>query len=229
MTPTSQQDLTIYRGAQLLYRQSRTLLQQTWSATSHQMQRIRDNPACADQEFNDILDISNPGLSYHLKFDPAQNIMPFFSKFPSLLSLNNKPRVAILREEGTNGQSEMAFAFMTVSLPVVTQIQCYPVISSEQANASIFQGWIHSNRCAHDRPHLWVHFPRRFCWPRMLWVREPLCLYPYTDTNCKQRLLLWRCPGRRKRLGFHSAIQLESPQGVPNLLRTQKHFHPWSM
>ena len=86
------------------------------------MQRLRDNPACADQEFNDILDISNPGLSYHLKFDPAQKIMPFFSKFPSLLSLNNKPRVAILREEGTNGQSEMAFAFMTVSLPLVMQI-----------------------------------------------------------------------------------------------------------
>ena len=85
------------------------------------MQRLRDNPACADQEFDDILDMSNPGLTYHLKFDPAQNIMPFSSKLPSFLSLNNKPKVAILREEGTNGQSEMAFAFMTVSLPAMTQ------------------------------------------------------------------------------------------------------------
>lgn len=118
---TSQQDLTIYRGAQLVYRQNRTLLQQLWSATSHQMQRLRDNPACADQEFNDILDMANPGLSYHLEFDPAQNIMPFSSRFPSFLSLNSKPRVAILREEGTNGQSEMAFAFMTVSLPWMPQ------------------------------------------------------------------------------------------------------------
>ncbi len=78
------------------------------------MQRLRDNPSCADQENDGILDTSNPGLSYNLSFDPAKNLMPFLSRLPSVGSLNNKPRVAILREQGTNGQSEMAFAFMTV-------------------------------------------------------------------------------------------------------------------
>ena len=115
VAPASQQDLTIYHGSQLVYRQSRTLLQQTWSATSHQMQRLRDNPACADEEFDSILDTSSAGLSYNLKFNPKDNILPFTSKLPTILSLNSKPRVAILREQGTNGQSEMAFAFMTVS------------------------------------------------------------------------------------------------------------------
>ena len=116
VAPASEQDLTIYHGAELVYRQSRSSLQQTWAATSHQMQRLRDNPACADQEFGGILDSSNPGLSYNLTFDPAKNLMPFSSKLPNVAYLNDKPRVAILREQGTNGQSEMAFAFMTVSL-----------------------------------------------------------------------------------------------------------------
>ena len=115
VAPASQQDLTIYHGSQLVYRQSRTSLQQTWSATSHQMQRLRDNPACADEEFNKILDTTDSGLSYNLTFKPHDNILPFTSKLPNILSLNSKPKVAILREQGTNGQSEMAFAFMTVS------------------------------------------------------------------------------------------------------------------
>ena len=117
VAPGPEQGLTIYQGAQLVYRQSRASLQQTWAATSHQMQRLRDNPNCADQEFDGILDTSSPGLSYNLTFDPAKNMMPFSSKLPNVAYLNNKPRVALLREQGTNGQSEMAFAFMTVSLP----------------------------------------------------------------------------------------------------------------
>ena len=78
------------------------------------MQRLRDNPDVADQEFNAILDSSNPGLSYHLTFEPAKNNLPLLSKLPSFGSINKVPRVAILREQGSNGQSELAFAFMTV-------------------------------------------------------------------------------------------------------------------
>ncbi|KAL6721529.1 phosphoribosylformylglycinamidine synthase [Lecanora helva] len=115
----SEEDLTIYHGTALIYRQKRTSLQRTWSATSHQMQRLRDNPVCADQEFDGILDTSNPGLSYNLTFDPAKNLMPFASKLPSVGILNNKPKVAILREQGTNGQAEMAFAFMTAGFIAV--------------------------------------------------------------------------------------------------------------
>ena len=109
----SDQDLVIYHREDLIYRRSRTSLQQTWSATSYQMQRLRDNPDCADEEYAAILDLDDPGLSYHLTFDPKENILPLASKLPSIMSLNKRPKVAILREQGTNGQSEMAFAFMT--------------------------------------------------------------------------------------------------------------------
>ncbi|KAI4094557.1 MAG: hypothetical protein L6R37_007222 [Teloschistes peruensis] len=109
VAPAAQQDLVIYHKANLVYRQSRVTLQQLWSATSYQLQRRRDNPACADQEYARISDLADPGLSYKLTFDPAENILPFATKITS--HFTQKPRVAILREQGTNGQSEMAFAF----------------------------------------------------------------------------------------------------------------------
>ncbi|KAL8640450.1 MAG: hypothetical protein Q9228_002640, partial [Teloschistes exilis] len=109
VAPAAQQDLVIYHKAKLVYRQSRITLQQLWSATSYQLQRRRDNPACADQEYAGISDLTDPGLSYKLTFDPAENILPFATKITSRFT--QKPRVAILREQGTNGQSEMAFAF----------------------------------------------------------------------------------------------------------------------
>lgn len=139
VAPASQQDLTIYHGSQLVYRQSRTLLQQTWSATSHRMQRLRDNPACADEEFNKILDSSSAGISYNLTFNPKDNILPFTSKLPNIFSLNSKPRVAILREQGTNGQSEMAFAFMTAGFTAI-DVHMTDLISGKIALSNNFVG-----------------------------------------------------------------------------------------
>lgn len=82
----------------------RGALQQLWSSTSYQLQKLRDNPECADQEFENILH-NDPGLSAKLSFDPARDTAaPFIAKGVS-------PRVAILREQGVNGQSEMAAAF----------------------------------------------------------------------------------------------------------------------
>ncbi|KAL8708913.1 MAG: hypothetical protein Q9220_006245 [cf. Caloplaca sp. 1 TL-2023] len=117
VAPSGQQDLVIYHKAELVYRESRTKLQQLWSATSHQMQRRRDNPACADEEYAAIAELNNPGLSYRLTFDPTDNILPFTTKISSRFA--QKPRVAILREQGTNGQSEMAFAFMAAGFSAV--------------------------------------------------------------------------------------------------------------
>lgn len=111
--PSSKQDLTIYHNATLVYRSSRPKLQERWVSTSHHMQRIRDNPSCADAEYSQILDSSDPGLSYNLTFKPSQNIIPFSTSLSARLSLTSKPRVAILREQGVNGHPEMAFAFLT--------------------------------------------------------------------------------------------------------------------
>ena len=108
---SSKQELSIYHHDSPVYRATRIQLQNRWSATSHQIQRLRDNPSCADEERSNILDSNNPGLSYNLSFSAKDSILPSISTLMSSLSLRSKPRVAILREEGSNGQQEMAFAF----------------------------------------------------------------------------------------------------------------------
>jgi phosphoribosylformylglycinamidine synthase len=111
------QDITISSGTQVLYRNSRSNLQQQWAATSYYMQKLRDNPGCAQEEYDNITDDRNPGLSYNLSFNPKENILPLTSTISSLIS--SRPRVAILREEGVNGQAEMAFAFHVAGFSAV--------------------------------------------------------------------------------------------------------------
>ncbi|WP_313224743.1 phosphoribosylformylglycinamidine synthase [Stutzerimonas nitrititolerans] len=83
----------------------RRLLQQQWSETSYRIQRLRDNVDCADQEFDALLDEDNPGLSVKLSFDVNQDIAaPYIKR-------GVRPQVAVLREQGVNGQVEMAAAF----------------------------------------------------------------------------------------------------------------------
>ncbi|KAL8785899.1 MAG: hypothetical protein Q9195_008444 [Heterodermia aff. obscurata] len=112
--PASKQNLTIYHRATLIHRAPRTSLQARWSSTSYHMQRLRDNPSCADSEFAAITSSpSDPGLSYNLTYNPATNILPLTTSLSSLIFPRQKPRVAILRDQGVNGHPEMAFAFLT--------------------------------------------------------------------------------------------------------------------
>ena len=100
-TVTTDQVLTIEREGTTLYKATRADLQQTWSSTSYYMQSIRDNPNCAQQEFENIVSDTDRGLWYNLTFE-ISSIPP---SFPT------KPKVAILREQGVNGHAEMAFGF----------------------------------------------------------------------------------------------------------------------
>jgi len=84
---------------------SRAELQQLWAETSFHMQSLRDDPGCAREEFDRIAEPGDPGLSPRLSFEPAEELLA-----PSLLR-GARPRVAILREQGVNGQIEMAQAF----------------------------------------------------------------------------------------------------------------------
>ena len=77
-------------------------LLRTWSETSHRIQRLRDNPACADAEFAAIEAVGDPGLDAHLTFEPV---------LPPMIVTGARPRIAILREQGVNGHLEMAAAF----------------------------------------------------------------------------------------------------------------------
>lgn len=85
--------------------QNRADLQRAWQETSHAIQRLRDNPACADSEFALIGDNERSALFADLKFDVNEDIAAPF------INSGAKPKIAILREQGVNGQIEMAAAF----------------------------------------------------------------------------------------------------------------------
>ena len=109
-TKSSTQNIAIYHGGKLVLRKARAELQQIWSNTSYWIQRLRDNPGCADEEYSHITKDANPGLSYKLTFDPKENINTYAASVLSYIRPSARPRVAVLRDQGTNGHSEMAFA-----------------------------------------------------------------------------------------------------------------------
>ncbi|EMR10213.1 phosphoribosylformylglycinamidine synthase [Pneumocystis murina B123] len=98
------QIISIIHFGSEIYQSSRGLLQQIWSSTSYNIQSLRDNPKYAKEEFENIIDDSNPGLIFSLTYS-MKNI-----SIPSNL-LSYRPKVAILREQGINGYYEMAYAF----------------------------------------------------------------------------------------------------------------------
>jgi phosphoribosylformylglycinamidine synthase len=97
-------EIVIRRGSEVVYRSTRTALQKMWAETSFHIQSLRDNPESAAQEFSLLDDAVRPGLSVNVPFDLAERVSaPFIH--------TARPRVAILREQGVNGQVEMAAAF----------------------------------------------------------------------------------------------------------------------
>jgi phosphoribosylformylglycinamidine synthase len=93
--------IRIWRNAKAVFAAHRNELQRTWSETSFQIARLRDDPVCAQEEFDALLDAENPGLSVQMSFTPAA---PFVAS-------GARPGIAILREQGVNGHVEMAAAF----------------------------------------------------------------------------------------------------------------------
>ncbi|MBT00127.1 MAG: phosphoribosylformylglycinamidine synthase [Oceanospirillaceae bacterium] len=88
-----------------IYSAGRVQLQRWWAETSYRIQALRDNSECAQQEFDGLLDRDNPGLNAQLTFDLNEDVAaPFIAR-------GDKPQIAVLREQGVNGQIEMAAAF----------------------------------------------------------------------------------------------------------------------
>ena len=103
--PRLQSSLRFTLGGKSYLEGDRATWQGIWSETSHSIAQIRDNPDCADQEFESIFDEKDPGLNIKLPYDPAEDLSaPYLNK-------GAKPRMAIIREQGVNGQLEMAAAF----------------------------------------------------------------------------------------------------------------------
>jgi phosphoribosylformylglycinamidine synthase len=83
---------------------SRVEFQQAWSETTRQLQALRDNPDCAEEEFARIAE-TDPGISISMRFDPNEDVAA------PMIASGVRPPMAILREQGVNGQLEMAAAF----------------------------------------------------------------------------------------------------------------------
>lgn len=105
--------VSFQHGGKEIFYDARVNLHRAWSETSYHMQRLRDNPLCAQEEYDRLLDAADPGLSVQLTFDPNEKVAaPYIAR-------GVRPRIAILREQGVNGQTEMAAAFDRVGFAAI--------------------------------------------------------------------------------------------------------------
>ncbi|MEH4624328.1 phosphoribosylformylglycinamidine synthase [Phytobacter diazotrophicus] len=102
---TASDRFVIEAAGQAVFRESRTTLRMWWAETTWQMQRLRDNPECADEEHQAKANDSDPGLNVKLSFDINEDIAAPY------IATGARPKVAVLREQGVNSHVEMAAAF----------------------------------------------------------------------------------------------------------------------
>lgn len=103
--PTTAGAIRVHQDGEVLVEWRWDELFDAWWSVGHAMQRLRDNPESADEECAAVRRFDAPGLQPKLTFDPAEDIAAPF------IATGARPRVAILREQGVNGQIEMAAAF----------------------------------------------------------------------------------------------------------------------
>ncbi len=103
-TVNNSDTINITSNGKQIYSQSRAELHTLWSSTSYEIAKLRDNPDCAQQEFDNISQTTD-GIKTDLSFDIDHSIITPYIK------TNVKPKIAILREQGVNGQVEMGAAF----------------------------------------------------------------------------------------------------------------------
>jgi len=94
----------VRQDKQVLFEENLFTLRGYWSDITRRIAALRDNPECVEQEYNLKLDAKNPGITPKITFDPS-------ALRPEIVSSKTRPAVAILREQGVNGQIEMAAAF----------------------------------------------------------------------------------------------------------------------
>jgi phosphoribosylformylglycinamidine synthase len=129
--PQSESNVRIMHAGETVIDESIVKLQRAWAETTLQMQSLRDNPECAQQEFDLIQPAQPAKLFSSLSFDPAENVC-------AGLVGSALPRIAILREEGVNGQVEMAAAFDRAGFSA-TDVHMSDIISGRVSLAD-FQG-----------------------------------------------------------------------------------------
>jgi phosphoribosylformylglycinamidine synthase len=102
--PTPGDAVRLSANGAVLHTASRTALHRRWSEVSYRMQEMRDNPACAREEYSRLEDAGDPGLHARLTYDPGEDVTaPFIG--------SARPAIAVLREQGVNSHTEMAAVF----------------------------------------------------------------------------------------------------------------------
>ncbi len=127
-------DLNIAVGGRVCLQSDLRSLHQAWSETSFEIQKLRDHPDCAKEEFARTLQWDQPFLKPTLSFDPLINPVP------TIVARRAKPAVAILREQGVNGQIEMAAAFDLAGFRAV-DVHMSDLLE-KRTNLSEFQGLV---------------------------------------------------------------------------------------
>ncbi|MGI4826948.1 MAG: phosphoribosylformylglycinamidine synthase [Janthinobacterium lividum] len=111
-SPVAGNEVVFTSRGRELYRNRRTTLHRMWSETSFHVASLRDNPVCAEQEFALLEDADRPGLTVQVPFDLTERVNALWLDRGDAPAVHTaRPRVAILREQGVNGQNEMAYAF----------------------------------------------------------------------------------------------------------------------
>lgn len=103
--PTTASTIRVQQDGDVLAEWRWEALFDAWWSVTHAMQKLRDNPEAADQERDTARQFGRTGLKPKLSFDAAEDVAAPF------IATGKRPKVAILREQGVNGQIEMASAF----------------------------------------------------------------------------------------------------------------------
>jgi phosphoribosylformylglycinamidine synthase len=103
-TVVAEDRVRIRAGTRTLVDETRTALHRAWSETSFRMTQLRDDPACAQEQYETATDPNNPGLHAALTFDLNEDVAAPF------IATGVRPAVAVLREQGVNSHIEMAAA-----------------------------------------------------------------------------------------------------------------------
>ena len=103
--PNQRDEVRVMRNARAVFAEKRSELQRAWAETTWRMQSLRDHPDCAREEYDRLLDADDPGLAVALAYDAQEDIAAPF------IATGVRPKIAVLREQGVNGQVEMSAAF----------------------------------------------------------------------------------------------------------------------
>ena len=98
-------EIQVFRDGKCVYQKPRAELGRQWAEVSRRIMALRDNPECAQAEFELWNDAEDPGMQVRVAFDPQEDVAAPY------IASGARPRVAILREQGCNSQVEMAWAF----------------------------------------------------------------------------------------------------------------------